>query len=236
MGNTTVELEGDVHVIKNVTGTRQLRDFYAQVVKNNWEKYVGITTQGIRYGYSTEKNAAIRLPDSQPFAYNPNYRASKVTKDEKEAVEAETIAQEEAISDKSISVPTETEYETDSEETIENLDDVDYKLLYDRAQTKINKCKKIAEDLQVKLKTQTERANLAEQQVTTLLQYKVTAEGNISKLQTELSAKVRKIEEMFSELKELREAKKEEIKTSNISTDALIKLLADKGYHVTISK
>ena len=258
MDNVVMEMEGDVHVLKNITGTKQLRDFYNQVVRNNWEKYVGITTQGIRYGFNSDKNSAIRLPDAQMFAYNPNYRSSKITEDTKKAVQAETVAQEEAKSETSVtekpakektvvntveSKPQEKKEEVKQKEPEQKVEDkqevkpVDYHALFVQEQNKTKQLQQSLAALQVQVRTQSERATLAESQITKLMQSKVSSEGAFTQAKTDLASKDNKIAELTAEVEKLRKATQSaQDSAAALSTDALIKLLADKGYKVTISK
>lgn len=257
MTEITMEMEGDVHVIKNVTGTKQLREFYNQVVKNNWEKYVGITTQGIRYGFSSDKNSAVRLPDGQLFAYNPNYRASKVTPSEKTAIQEETVAQEEAkisdiaikqeqtmvedsyvqeeqSSESSLEIPEDT-YEIPSES--DNTDiEVDYKNLYTLEQNKCSELQKYISELREALRTQAERASYAEKQLTSMMQLKVTHEGIVTELKNEISSKDEELKSLREKVKTYESEVKPSTSAETLSTDALMKLLTDKGYKVTISR
>ena len=254
MTEIIMEMEGDVHVIRNVTGTKQLREFYNQVVKNNWEKYVGITTQGIRYGFSSEKNSAVRLPDGQSFAYNPNYRTSKVTKTEKAAIQDETVAQEEAkTSDiaippvEEVSTPEEPksqesslEIPAETQEVKEEVDvvntEVDYKHLYTLEQNKSKQLQQSIAALQNQLRTQTERASYAEKQLTSMMQLKVTHEGIVTELKKEISSRDEELKTLRETVKAYESEGKSTTSVSDLSTDALMKLLTDKGYKVTISK
>lgn len=237
MADITMEMEGDVHVIKNVTGTKQLREFYNQVVKNNWEKYVGITTQGIRYGFSSEKNSAVRLADSEMFAINPNYRSSKVTKEEAEAVKAETVATEEAKTMQA-EQPKQEEIKPATVESQPAViaHDVDYKSLYTQQQNKNKQIEQSLVALQNQLKVQTERANYAEKEVTKLMESKVANEGNITKLEETIRDKENQLATMSSELESAKKEGGAEVSYEALTTDELVNLLVGKGYKVTVSK
>lgn len=229
MNEVVVELEGDVHVIKNVTGTKQLREFYNTVVKNNWEKYVGITTQGIRYGFSSEKNAAVRLSDTEKFALNPNFRASKVENriaEKKEEVRVEAKAEEvkpaEAVEVKPAEQPAQAT--------------INYEQLFKQEQNKIRQLQQSLNAVNTQLRTQSERAAFAEKQMTPLMEAKTINEGRINELTNELTKKTEQLAVVTAENEALKKNAQVTADYSTLSTDALIKLLADKGYKVTISK
>lgn len=234
MNEVVVELEGDVHVIKNVTGTKQLREFYNTVVKNNWEKYVGITTQGIRYGFSSEKNAAVRLSDTEKFAVNPNFRASKVEnriaekkEEAKVEVKAEEVKTEEAK-------PVETAEVKPAEQPPQAT--INYEQLFKQEQNKIRQLQQSLNAVNNQLRTQSERAAFAEKQMTPLMEAKTINEGRINELTNELTKKTEQLAVVTAENEALKKNAQVTADYSTLSTDALIKLLADKGYKVTISK
>lgn len=234
MNEVVVELEGDVHVIKNVTGTKQLREFYNTVVKNNWEKYVGITTQGIRYGFSSEKNAAVRLSDTEKFAVNPNFRASKVENriaEKKEEVKVETKAEAVKTTEtKSVEAAEVKSAEQPAQETI------NYEQLFKQEQNKIRQLQQSLNAVNTQLRTQSERAAFAEKQMTPLMEAKTINEGRINELTNELTKKTEQLAVVTAENEALKKNAQVTADYSTLSTDALIKLLADKGYKVTISK
>ena len=234
MNEVVVELEGDVHVIKNVTGTKQLREFYNTVVKNNWEKYVGITTQGIRYGFSSEKNAAVRLSDTEKFAVNPNFRASKVENriaEKKEEVKVEAKAEEVKASE---AKPVETVEVKPVEQPAQAT--INYEQLFKQEQNKIRQLQQSLNAVNTQLRTQSERAAFAEKQMTPLMEAKTINEGRIHELTEELTKKTEQLAVVTAENEALKTNAQVTADYSTLSTDALIKLLADKGYKVTISK
>lgn len=229
MNEVVVELEGDVHVIKNVTGTKQLREFYNTVVKNNWEKYVGITTQGIRYGFSSEKNAAVRLSDTEKFALNPNFRASKVENriaEKKEEVKVEAKAEEVK--------PVEAAEVKPAEQPAQAT--INYEQLFKQEQNKIRQLQQSLNAVNTQLRTQSERAAFAEKQMTPLMEAKTINEGRINELTNELTKKTEQLAVVTAENEALKKNAQVTADYSTLSTDALIKLLVDKGYKVTISK
>ena len=229
MNEVVVELEGDVHVIKNVTGTKQLREFYNTVVKNNWEKYVGITTQGIRYGFSSEKNAAVRLSDTEKFAVNPNFRASKVENriaEKKEEVKVEAKAEEVKPAEAAEVKPAEQPAQAT----------INYEQLFKQEQNKIRQLQQSLNAVNTQLRTQSERAAFAEKQMTPLMEAKTINEGRINELTNELTKKTEQLAVVTAENEALKKNAQVTADYSTLSTDALIKLLADKGYKVTISK
>lgn len=229
MNEVVVELEGDVHVIKNVTGTKQLREFYNTVVKNNWEKYVGITTQGIRYGFSSEKNAAVRLSDTEKFAINPNFRASKVENriaEKKEEVNVEAKAEEVKPAEAAEVKPAEQPAQAT----------INYEQLFKQEQNKIRQLQQSLNAVNTQLRTQSERAAFAEKQMTPLMEAKTINEGRINELTNELTKKTEQLAVVTAENEALKKNAQVTADYSTLSTDALIKLLADKGYKVTISK
>ena len=234
MNEVVVELEGDVHVIKNVTGTKQLREFYNTVVKNNWEKYVGITTQGIRYGFSSEKNAAVRLSDTEKFAINPNFRASKIENriaEKKEDVKVEEKAKEVKAAE---AKPVETIEAKPVEQPAQAT--INYEQLFKQEQNKIRQLQQSLNAVNTQLRTQSERAAFAEKQMTPLMEAKTINEGRINELTNELTKKTEQLAVVTAENEALKKNAQVTADYSTLSTDALIKLLADKGYKVTISK
>lgn len=234
MNEVVVELEGDVHVIKNVTGTKQLREFYNTVVKNNWEKYVGITTQGIRYGFSSEKNAAVRLSDTEKFAVNPNFRASKVENriaEKKEEVKVEAKAEEVKAAE---AKPVETVEAKPVEQPAQTT--INYEQLFKQEQNKIRQLQQSLNAVNTQLRTQSERAAFAEKQMTPLMEAKTINEGRINELTNELTKKAEQLAVVTAENEALKKNAQVTADYSTLSTDALIKLLVDKGYKVTISK
>lgn len=237
MNEVVVELEGDVHVIKNVTGTKQLREFYNTVVKNNWEKYVGITTQGIRYGFSSEKNAAVRLSDTEKFALNPNFRASKVENriaEKKEEVKVEAKAEEVKPAEAAEVKPVETAEVKPAEQLAQVT--INYEQLFKQEQNKIRQLQQSLNALNTQLRTQSERAAFAEKQMTPLMEAKTINEGRINELTNELTKKTEQLAVVTAENEALKKNAQVTADYSTLSTDALIKLLVDKGYKVTISK
>lgn len=235
MNEVVVELEGDVHVIKNVTGTKQLREFYNTVVKNNWEKYVGITTQGIRYGFSSEKNAAVRLSDTEKFAVNPNFRASKIENRiaEKKEEEVKVEAKAEEVKAEEVK-PVEAAEVKPAEQPAQAT--INYEQLFKQEQNKIRQLQQSLNAVNNQLRTQSERAAFAEKQMTPLMEAKTINEGRINELTNELTKKTEQLAVVTAENEALKKNAQVTADYSTLSTDALIKLLADKGYKVTISK
>ena len=69
------EMVGDVYTIIGIESSTQLGEFYNEVVHDNYEKYVGITTEGRRFSYDPIRCAGAVLPDGQLYAINPKYHA-----------------------------------------------------------------------------------------------------------------------------------------------------------------
>ena len=66
---------GDVYTIIGIESSTQLGEFYNEVVHDNYEKYVGITTEGRRFSYDPIRCAGAVLPDAQLYAINATYHA-----------------------------------------------------------------------------------------------------------------------------------------------------------------
>lgn len=87
--NIEKKLVDGVYTITNIRGSDQLADFYDEVIKLNYERYVGISTQNIKFGYNVDTKKAYRLPEGVEFAINPRYK-----KVETEEVPAEPVSVE----------------------------------------------------------------------------------------------------------------------------------------------
>lgn len=68
----------DVYVIEGIDSTSQLVAFYKEVVDKNIEKYVGITTQGIKFKLDPSGEKAVQLKPNEEYALNPMYRKIEV--------------------------------------------------------------------------------------------------------------------------------------------------------------
>ena len=126
-----------VYTITNIRSSEQLADFFKEVVENNFEKYVGITTQGVKYGYNEETHKGFKLSPEVSYVLNPHYKPAEIVDEvEPVTVEVEQVAEPEPevnvnVIDEVEVAPAETEVveepvaavhtETDYEETINNL-------------------------------------------------------------------------------------------------------------------
>ena len=65
---------GDVYTISGIDSTAQVREFFNEVVDGNYEKYVAISVQNIKFKFNREADKAEMLQPSETFALNPLYR------------------------------------------------------------------------------------------------------------------------------------------------------------------
>lgn len=124
-----------IYTITDITSTSQVREFYKEVVANNIEKYVAITTQNIRFGFNPMSDAAVMLKSDETYALNPSYRKIEVEPIDKlveekleeskevvvEEVSSEPVESEEVINDTETEVKVSEETETPVEITEEEV-------------------------------------------------------------------------------------------------------------------
>lgn len=237
MADTITEMIGDVYTIKGITGSRQLIEFYKEVVKGNYEKYVAITKENIRYGYDSDKQKPVRL-DTE-YAINPNYRPIEIKREEivEPTVEPviEEVVQPEVVVEEPVQVIAEVTTEPEIvipevvEENVVVSEVVNYEQLYVEA-------KDIIKQLESDVALHKERADVAEHDNATLREMKVVNEGRIEEFKAELERKVTELTNVIAENNELKEAIKNNSAYTELDTDTLIAHLVNKGYKVSITR
>lgn len=239
MADTITEMIGDVYTIKGITGSRQLIEFYKEVVKGNYEKYVAITKENIKYGYDSDRQKPIRLGVNQEYAINPNYRPIEI-KEEEEVVQevaqpvVEEVVTPEVVEEVPVQVVEEKVQEVVVAEPVQEVveqpaDVVDYKQLYMNAQS-------IIKQLEGDVALHKERADVAEHDNSTLREMKVVNEGCIEEFKMELDRRITELNAVIAENNELKEAIKNNSVYTELDTDTLIAHLANKGYKVSITR
>lgn len=107
-----------VYTITNIRSSEQLADFFKEVVESNFEKYVGITTQGVKYGYNEETHKGFKLSPEVSYVLNPYYKSEDVTEETEPAtVEVEQVIESEP--EVSVDVINEVEVEPAETEVVE---------------------------------------------------------------------------------------------------------------------
>lgn len=71
----------DVYAIIGIESSSQLEEFYKEVVLDNHEKYVGITTEGRRFGFDPVTHVGVVLHDGETYAINPKYHKPVTAED-----------------------------------------------------------------------------------------------------------------------------------------------------------
>lgn len=75
------EMIDDVYAIIGIESSSQLEEFYKEVVLDNHEKYVGITTEGRRFGFDPVTHVGVVLHDGETYAINPKYHKPVTAED-----------------------------------------------------------------------------------------------------------------------------------------------------------
>lgn len=75
------EMIDDVYAIIGIESSSQLEEFYKEVVLDNHEKYVGITTEGRRFGFDPVMHVGVVLHDGETYAINPKYHKPVTVED-----------------------------------------------------------------------------------------------------------------------------------------------------------
>lgn len=75
------EMIDDVYAIIGIESSSQLEEFYKEVVLDNHEKYVGITTEGRRFGFDPVTHVGVVLHDGETYAINPKYHKPVTVED-----------------------------------------------------------------------------------------------------------------------------------------------------------
>ena len=75
------EMIDDVYAIIGIESSSQLEEFYKEVVLDNHEKYVGITTEGRRFGFDPVTRVGVVLHDGETYAINPKYHKPVTVED-----------------------------------------------------------------------------------------------------------------------------------------------------------
>ena len=258
-----IELIGDVYTITGIRGSRQLIDFYKQVVQKNYEKYVAITKEGIKYCFDSNTNRALRLEDNKEYALNPAYRPIKTEDAQEEKlvesedkvdleikpevinneVSTETNAVEDFIQDaesnKIIVNPNESTVDitiinTDKDYNIKSCESKVEALPADYELIRLE-YEQTINSLKEELNLHKERADMAEKDLNDLRTIKVLNEGRIQEFESELVSKIEEIESLKNELDAFKKSIEDKNIFENIDTDTLIQMLHKKGYTVTIS-
>lgn len=244
MTETTTELIGDVYTIKGITGSRQLIEFYREVVKGNYEKYVAITRENIKYGYDSELNRPVRLANNVDYAINPNYKPIEIKVEEplkiepventvvEETVEQEPVIQEQPVIEEQPEQEQEQEvspYVYPTDDTIPTKDEPNYKQLYDESLNEIQR-------LNSELALQKERADYSEKDNTKLRELKIINEGRIAEFETDYKKLSEENESLKQKNIELQQSISNNSIYTDLDTDTLISHLAAKGYKVSITR
>lgn len=90
-----------VYTITGITSTSQVREFYKEVVAQNIEKYVAVTTQNIKFKFNPVSDCAVMLSEDEQFAINPSYRKIEVEPLDKLVEDAEKMDESETEIEKS---------------------------------------------------------------------------------------------------------------------------------------
>ena len=75
------EMIDDVYAIIGIESSSQLEEFYKEAVLDNHEKYVGITTEGRRFGFDPVTHVGVVLHDGETYAINPKYHKPVTVED-----------------------------------------------------------------------------------------------------------------------------------------------------------
>lgn len=211
-----------VYTITNIRSSEQLADFFKEVVENNFEKYVGITTQGVKYGYNEETHKGFKLSPEVSYVLNPYYKSEDVT----EETEPATVEVEQVIeSEPEVSVdvinevevePTETETEvvekpavthteTECEETINKLR-VEIEQLQNLVAIKEEQCAQKDTELSELRAYKTELAGKLEQANNTIIELNtslLTIQTELDKAHTSETTTPKTLDELIDEIKKL---------------------------------
>lgn len=115
----------DIYTLTGVTATSQVREFYKEVVANNIEKYVAITTQNIKFKFDAINDCAVMLHADELYGINPSYRKIEVEPldelieqaDAQEETVEQPVAEDVVVEDEVVK-PTAVE-----EDVVEEIDD-----------------------------------------------------------------------------------------------------------------
>lgn len=229
------ELIGDVYTIFGIDSSSQLAEFYKEVVRENYEKYVGISTENRKFKYDPQRNSGVALEAGETYALNPEYHETEVKPIDElmqeqnvEVAEPVAVTPEEPVPEVTKVVetiqmqPIELRNPQKEQAVVEEKSEVDiikeqnielgHKL--DAAQERIS-------DLCSELSLAKERAEVAEREAKELREDRIAMTNRLE----ELNAQLASIPEPSEEIKSAQAA---------LSEKELLQALKDLGYEATI--
>ena len=78
MKNYTPKMVDGVYTVTNIGKTEELKEFFEEVVENNYEKYIAIAKNGQKFMYDDKLKTAKPVSADVEFIQNPHYRKIEV--------------------------------------------------------------------------------------------------------------------------------------------------------------
>ena len=229
----------DVYTIEGIDSTSQLVAFYKEVVDKNIEKYVGITTQGIKFKLDNTGERAVQLKPNEEYGLNPMYRKTEVEPIEEimeELDQPEVVVEpiEEVIAaEEQVDKPIVNEVEAPAEKVIDEVESVVNAVATNKAtneefeQLQIEnaqlseKCSDLVKDRNL-CKERAEAAELREEQ--------------LKQRNSELTSIVAEKDTAILELTEQINAQKEQVCEVTLTLDQALDYIKTLGYEAFIRK
>ena len=237
------KMVGEVYTLTGIDSTSQIRAFYKEVVEGNYEKYVAISVQNIKFKFNNETDKAEMLKPNEEFALNPMYRKVEVTPIDELVSEHIETAEITEVSDVQ-EVSNDKETENTSNETIDeeivHTDDVTDKTVI--LEQKYKDLEILYKESQKNSAFEKEKAENAEQQLAYAKQAIEQRNETIKKLETELAditVQKEDLNKQYEQLLEVREGNKNEFTEDDcepVTIDTIIESAKSLGYEIFFKK
>jgi hypothetical protein len=229
------ELIGDVYTIFGIDSSSQLAEFYKEVVRENYEKYVGISTENRKFKYDPQRNSGVALEPGETYALNPEYHVAEVTPIDElmqeqnvEVAEPVAVTPEEPVPEVTKVVetiqmqPIELRNPQKEQAIVEEKSEMDIiKEQNTELGHKLDAAQERISDLCSELSLAKERAEVAEREAKELREDRIAMTNRLE----ELNAQLANIPEPSEEIKSAQTA---------LSEKELLQALKDLGYEATI--
>ena len=99
MKNYTPKMVDGVYTVTNIGKTEELKEFFEEVVENNYEKYIAIAKNGQKFMYDDKLKTAKPVSADVEFIQNPHYRKIEVPDVEELIEQAKSETSEEVTAE-----------------------------------------------------------------------------------------------------------------------------------------
>ena len=229
------ELIGDVYTIFGIDSSSQLAEFYKEVVRENYKKYVGISTENRKFRYDPQRNSGVALETGETYALNPEYHETEIKPIDElmqeqnvEVAEPATVIPEEPVPEVTKVVetiqmqPIELRNPQQEQAVVEEKSELDIvKEQNTELGHKLDAAQERISELCSELSLAKERAEVAEREAKELREDRIAMTNRLEELNTQLA----NINESPEEIKSAQ---------TTLSEKELLQALKDLGYEATI--